>query len=484
MTVLGEAAATTAADMFELAPVALWLEDFSGLVDLLTEWRADGVTDLRAHLDGRIDLLAESTRRLRVLAVNRCTLEMLGARDLDDLVDNLDSVFRGDMFEAHLDEVVACWEGRREFTTRSVNYTLGGKRLDVEVKVTVLPGHEETWSRVMVAVEDITDRVKAQQALEESEQYARGLFDHSPVSLLVQDFSGVKQIFDRLRAEGVDDFVTLARTRPELAAECMAGVRITEANQQTLALFGARDRDHLRANVATVLREESRRSFVEMIGEMWHGRLHLQRELVVYSIPGERIDVHYQLSVFPGHEDDWSMTLCSMIDISARKRAETYLEYLGTHDTLTALSNRAFFNDEIVRLAGRGPWPVSVAALDLNGLKAVNDEAGHAAGDGLLRRAGEVLAKAVDTEAGQCAARIGGDEFALLLPATDEAGAQRVVGRVRELIELNNLHYGEPALDFAIGTSTASNRAELRKTLHAADEAMYVDKRGSRRSLG
>ena len=92
--------------------------------------------------------------------------------------------------------------------------------------------------------------------------------------------------------------------------------------------------------------------------------------------------------------------------ITARKKAEAYLEFLGKHDVLTKLKNRSFYIDEINRLERKGPFPVTAIAVDVNGLKGVNDQLGHAAGDALLRRAGEVLAKAVEKPFQ--AARIGG----------------------------------------------------------------------------
>ncbi len=129
-------------------------------------------------------------------------------------------------------------------------------------------------------------------------------------------------------------------------------------------------------------------------------------------------------------------------------------------------------------MSRKGPWPVSVLAIDLNGMKQVNDENGHAAGDGLLRRVGEVLAKAVDAPAWP--ARIGGDEFAILMPATDERGAQAARDRVTSLLELNNQFYAGQTgltLSLAIGMATCHGANDtLDAALLRADRAMYEDK--------
>jgi hypothetical protein len=96
--------------MFELAPVSLWLKDYSGLKQLFDEWRAHGVTDLRAHVVGHPERIVECSRRLRMVKVNRRTLELYCARDLTELVDNLARVFRDEMFHQHLEELVQLWD--------------------------------------------------------------------------------------------------------------------------------------------------------------------------------------------------------------------------------------------------------------------------------------------------------------------------------------------------------------------------------------
>src|SRR5262245_49172309 len=107
-------------EMFDLAPVSLWLEDFSGVSELFEEWRAAGVTDLAAHLRADPSRIKACSERIRVLKVNRRTLTLFEAADLADLVANLGKVFRDDMLERHVDELTALWNGRTEFFSHSV----------------------------------------------------------------------------------------------------------------------------------------------------------------------------------------------------------------------------------------------------------------------------------------------------------------------------------------------------------------------------
>ncbi len=179
--------------------------------------------------------------------------------------------------------------------------------------------------------------------------------------------------------------------------------------------------------------------------------------------------------MFQGHEEDWGLVLVSLTDITARKKAEAYLEYLGKHDVLTQLKNRSYFVDELGRLQRKRTPLVSFIALDLNNLKQANDEGGHAAGDDLLRRFGEVLNKAVDRP-GQ-AARIGGDEFVVLLPGLDEAATRLVRDNIQSLIELNNQYYGGIPLSVSAGEVTCRNPDALEQALKDADQSLYADKR-------
>ncbi|NGM86567.1 sensor domain-containing diguanylate cyclase [Parapusillimonas sp. SGNA-6] len=472
---LGHAAAADVPDFFDAAPTSLWLEDYSRLRALFEDWRSAGVTDLRTHLEQDPARVAQCASSMRILRVNPSTLALFGAQSFEELSSRLDEVLRDDMHGAYIDELDQLWQGGQRFESKTVNYTLDGRRLDLLLKGVILPGHEEHWDRVLVTVEDITPLEQAHRQLIASEEYARGVFEQAPVSLWVEDFSVVKSLLDDLRWQGISDFRTFTDVHPEFVDRCMAEIRVIDVNRYTLFMFNAGDKADLLTRLREVFRDEMRPHFREQLTDLWDGKLFQQREVVNYSLDGNVVHIHLQFSVFPGHEHDWSKVLLALTDISARKKAEAYLEYLGKHDILTKLKNRSFYVEELNRLERKGPMPVSVIIIDLNNLKETNDRHGHSMGDAMLRRAGEVLAKALDKP--HQAARIGGDEFAVLMPATDEQGGLAVLENIRKLIELNNQFYGGPPLSFSMGMATCHDGERLDAALKRADMDMYEDKR-------
>jgi diguanylate cyclase (GGDEF)-like protein len=262
---------------------------------------------------------------------------------------------------------------------------------------------------------------------------------------------------------------------PEFVSRCMAEIRVINVNRQTLSMFAAKDQQELLGKLGLVFRDEMHDSFAEQLIDLWDGKTVQMREVVNYSLTGELINIHMQFAVLPDYQDDWGLVLVSLIDITARKKAEAYLEYLGKHDALTRLRNRAFYVDELNRITRKGPWPLTVMAIDLNGLKRINDAEGHAAGDAVLRRAGEVLTNAT---AGHpyCVARIGGDEFIALLPGCDERLATGLQERIESMVELNNQFYPGQRLSMAVGIASAPDASQVEAALHAADQAMFRDK--------
>ena len=462
------------AEIFDLAPVSLWLQDFSGILPLFAELRAAGIAFLDTYLAEDHARILTFVDRVRTVRVNRYTVELYEASCEAELLGSLRSVIGPDDLASVASGFVRLWDGKQRFVREGLNMSIKGRPLHVLVTGTVLPGHEETLDRVLVAVQDFTDREAARRDLAHSERYARGLFDHSPISLWVEDFSAIKHNLDALRASGIEDFRGFIAAHEDFAYRCLGALRIVDVNDYTLRLFRAPDRVTLLSRLSDILRDRVLETFADQLADLWDGKLQQEREIISYAIGGEELNLHMQLSVFPGHESDWSLVLVALTDISARKKAEAYLEYLGTHDELTKLLNRAFYVEEIQRLQRRQQFPVSVIVIDLNGLKRVNDEQGHMVGDEMLRRLGEVLDKAVEPPGRAC--RIGGDEFAILLPHTDLEAARSLLDEIRALLAINNQFHPTATLQMAAGVATVVAGDRIEDAIKLADRRMYDEK--------
>ena len=141
-------------------------------------------------------------------------------------------------------------------------------------------------------------------------------------------------------------------------------------------------------------------------------------------------------------------------------------------DPLTGLGNRKALMEDFSRLlaaAHRRGTPVSLVALDLDGLKAVNDRSGHAAGDKLLCLFADLLRRSLRAQ--DLAVRAGGDEFMLLLPDTDATGARGVVARLTGAAAA-----ASPEVRFSVGVATSSADATMDWLLALADDALYAQK--------
>jgi diguanylate cyclase (GGDEF)-like protein len=337
-----------------------------------------------------------------------------------------------------------------------------------------MPGHEEKMDRLLLTTEDVTDREAARRREEEQRRYAEGIFEHSPVSLWVEDFSAIKMLLEGIRERGITDFRVFTDVHPEFVRQCMSEIRVIRVNNATLDLFRAPDRHTLLQRQQEIFRDDMEKHFREQLIELWNGNLLHSREVVNYALDGTERHVLLQFSVFPGHQADWSLVQVALTDITARKKAEAYLEYLGKHDVLTRLHNRAFYMDELNRLERKPLRPVAAIIIDLNGLKETNDSLGHEAGDSMLRRLGEVLNEAV--AAPNCAARIGGDEFAVLMPGCDWMEVAVMTENIEKLLKINNQFFSDAPIEIAMGAAVSEAGEGMESVIRRADLLMYARK--------
>jgi len=187
------------------------------------------------------------------------------------------------------------------------------------------------------------------------------------------------------------------------------------------------------------------------------------------------IKFHRMLDV----SDKFRGTVIIFTDLTERKIAEDKLRYLSFHDNLTGLYNRAYFEQELKRMETDRFNPVGIIVCDVDGLKVINDNLGHQAGDLLLVTVGSMLRKCFRDS--DIVARIGGDEFAAILPASDESIGGMVCDRLKqEMVEHNRAKPHIP-VSFFIGYAVGEAReVGINELFKMADDNMYKNKPNNR----
>lgn len=187
---------------------------------------------------------------------------------------------------------------------------------------------------------------------------------------------------------------------------------------------------------------------------------------------GKKMDVEYHS--YPKLKDGIVIgAVVTFIDITEKKKDEEQIKYLSDHDSLTGLLNRRCFEYHLKQKDNSTFLPISIIFGDLNGLKLMNDIFGHVAGDKLIQKTAEVLKKACRED--DIIARVGGDEFMILLPKTDADGTLKIMERIRTEMEK------EKVLDIkcsiAIGFDTkVDSSLDVEKVMGNAEREMYKEK--------
>jgi len=177
------------------------------------------------------------------------------------------------------------------------------------------------------------------------------------------------------------------------------------------------------------------------------------------------------VAILPGTKK----SVASFLDITEWKRTQQELQYLSFHDSLTGLYNRTYFEEEMKRLENSRDPRVGLIMCDVDGLKLINDTLGHDVGDALLKRAANILKGCFRT--GDVIARIGGDEFAILLPNGDQSTVESACLRVINAVKEYNASQPKLFLKISVGYAVREDsKSTIWDIFKKADDRMYREK--------
>jgi diguanylate cyclase (GGDEF)-like protein/PAS domain S-box-containing protein len=212
------------------------------------------------------------------------------------------------------------------------------------------------------------------------------------------------------------------------------------------------------------------------------------RENSIKILKGEGLSAHEYRVVNKAGEIRWVLDtvtsiqyrdgraiLGNFIDITEHKQAEGQMLYMSLHDNLTGLYNRTYFEEEMARLAGTRFNPVGIVMCDVDGLKLINDILGHNAGDALLVAAANVIRKCFREN--DVVARVGGDEFAVILPNTPKAVIENICLRIHDMVGAYNAEHPTMTLSISVGFAVKfDSSTRMSELFREADNNMYSQK--------
>lgn len=284
---------------------------------------------------------------------------------------------------------------------------------------------------------DVTDRIRVEEALKASGEKYSNYIENAPSAVFVLDENG----------------------------HCL------EANRAATVITGYPKEQILTMAIADITSQES-------------------LELALYSFEALKANGHMSLELPFRHDSGarrWWLVdavklsdacyLCFASDISEKKQAEATLLHLSYHDFLTGLYNRRFFEAEMKRVDTVNQLPLSVFIGDINGVKLVNDTFGHAEGDRLIVDCAKIISDCC--RSGDTVARIGGDEFGILMPKTDTATAVGILGKIQAALNAFDeripkaMFTHSVSLGFGIKKTASEDVVQI---LRIAEEYMYQRK--------
>ncbi len=294
---------------------------------------------------------------------------------------------------------------------------------------------------------DISDQMKTESQLLASEQRLRALLEVLPTPVLIAR-----------QPDGQILFV----------------------NRKACLLFGLSANALLKRRMFDAfVRPDDKEQFLAMLGSIKELR---ELEIAFYGAGAREFLAEIAaISIdYAGHP----AVLLALNDISARKQLEAELFHQASTDALTGISNRRYFlarGEQELRRARRFGRPLCAMMLDIDHFKRVNDTHGHAAGDIVLQsmvQSAQGRLRGTDT-----IGRLGGEEFAVLMPETELSAATEVANRLRQSIAAQEISLGKSSLSITVSIGVAAlhpEDADIDALLHRADTALYQAKQGGR----
>lgn len=400
---------------------------------------------LRFALENATDAIYIYDRTGTIHYANTAACEVLGYSQ-DEInsikVVDLDPLFSENNNLAFWDDIT-----RRVMTKQTLHRRKDGSTYPVEIIATATSyGDKES---AVCFVRDVSDRIRAENAIRESEERFRMIADTSPVALVI--FEVNEGAIRYVNAQAARTFHLTRSTLEDYSIQSLLQAAGVEAD------------------------------FIKRVltGQEFHNR----EVQLVFHEQTTWLSLNSSALMLDGKQ----MICCAMMDVTEARELSNQLSYQATYDDLTGLVNRREFEDrlqEVIDMAHERRLDNALCYLDLDQFKVINDTCGHMAGDELLRQLAQELYRCVRRD--DTLARLGGDEFAILLENCTLENAEKVANNVRNAVQNFRFiwHDSVFTVGVSVGLTQIGQEGEtLSEVLRRADAACYAAKEAGRNRL-
>jgi diguanylate cyclase (GGDEF)-like protein len=461
-------------NLFNNSPIAIWEEDFSPVVNELDAICQHGVVDLETYLREHIDFAKSLLAQIRIVEVNQATLTQYQAGCLEELESNFPLIVKPLLEPELIDQLMTIAGRGQQYERQVVNNDLTGKRMDLDLRWSIAPGSETSMNRIFVTTRNITDQKKderIQRAVYQISQAAsstKNLDDlYRSIHLTLNDLMPAENFYIALYNPNEDllHFVYFVDEYDKTPEPRKPSRGLTGYVLQTGKSLLVPPEEFKR------LREtgEIIRMGADSVDWMGVPLIINDKTIGVLAVQIYREGVHYTVE----QRDILTFVSTQIAMAIDRKQAEENLRYTSTHDPITGIYNRAYFEEEVNRLSKGRQLPTSVVIVDMDGLKRINDTYGHPIGDESIRTVAHLLKSIF--RGSDVVARFGGDEFGILLPFADERTVNKIINRMNTKIS----NYNETSsikISLSIGCCTVTDGNDLVQAINVADQNMYKEK--------
>lgn len=334
--------------LFHQSPLGITVQDYSGAKRKIDDLRARGIHDIQAYFRDNWEAFLACIDCITLIDANDTQIKMFGTGSYEEYVafEEAPSVSDdGVWHESYLQELTAYAAGGVTHSVEVSDYRADGMPIDVRMMSRISDNALDDWSEVVSTHEDITVRTHTEANLLSSERRFRALYHQSPLGITVQDYSGAKRQIDQLRAQGIDDIETHLRNNPEVLRVCVEGVRLVDANDTQVRMFGIETLDEYReweTPSALMDDEEWLESYLQELITFANGEVTYSHEATDSLLDETPIDIRMISRISDNALDDWSEIISTHEDITDRKKLERMKsEFVSTvsHELRTPLTS-------------------------------------------------------------------------------------------------------------------------------------------------